>query len=252
MDRALLPGITSRTPYFSIIRQLAAASIGSFAHSEHLCYLQVALASYGRNPIMRKVIAIEMVSLDGVIQGPGGTQEDTSNGFEYGGWVAHYGDEAVGKLVRRHMDIPFDLLVGRKTFDIWEPYWPKHADVWQQVNTATKYVASNTRTSSEWQPTVFLSGDAAEKVRQLKQQPGHDLHIYGSGDLLQTLLKHDLVDAFWLQIYPLTLGSGKKLFAGGAIPAAFKVAESQVTPNGIIIINYERAGALITRNFEES
>ena len=111
---------------------------------------------------------------------------------------------------------------------------------------ATKYVASNTMTSHEWQPSVFLSGDIAEKVSQLKQQPGPDLHVYGSANLLQTLMKHDLVDEFWLKIYPLTLGSGKRLFADGTIPAAFKVTESQVSPSGIIIVNYERAGAITT------
>jgi dihydrofolate reductase len=152
--------------------------------------------------------------------------------------------------MNKQMNLPFDLLLGRKTFDIWEPYWPKHADVWPGAMTATKYVASNTRTSSEWQPSVFLGGDIAEKVTKLKQQPGPDLHVYGSANLLQTLMKHDLVDAFWLKIYPLTLGSGKRLFADGTIPAAFKVTESQVSPSGIIIANYERAGAVKTGSYD--
>ena len=142
--------------------------------------------------------------------------------------------------------MPFDLLIGRKTFDIWAPYWPRHTDLWPGVNTATKYIASNTMTSAEWQPSVFLGGDLAEKVLKLKQQPGPDLHVYGSGNLLQTLIKHDVVDAFWLKIYPLTLGSGKRLFADGTIPAAFKVTEHQVSPKGVIIANYERAGAVTT------
>ncbi len=193
---------------------------------------------------MRKVIALEFITLDGVIQAGGGPEEDTSGGFAYGGWQAPYEDEVVGTAMRKQMSLPFDLLIGRKTFDIWEPYWPKHADIWPDVNTATKYVASNTRTASEWQPTVFLSGDIAEKVRALKQQDGPDLHIYGSANLLQTLFKYDLVDELWLKIYPLTLGSGKRLFADGTIPAAFKVTESQISPNGIIIANYERAGAV--------
>jgi len=144
--------------------------------------------------------------------------------------------------------VPFDLLLGRKTFDIWAPYWPHHADIWPGVNTATKYVASNTMTSHEWQPSVFLSGDIAEKVTKLKHQPGPDLHVYGSANLLQTLLKHDLVDALWLKIYPITLGSGKRLFADGTIPAAFKVTESHASPTGVIIVNYERAGAITTGN----
>ena len=145
--------------------------------------------------------------------------------------------------------MPFDLLLGRKTFEIWAPYWPQHADEWPGVNPATKYVASNTMTSHEWQPSVFLGGDIAEKVSKLKQQSGPDLHVYGSGNLLQTLVKHDLVDAFWLKIYPLTLGGGKRLFADGTIPAAFKVTESKVSPNGVIIVNYERAGAVTTGSF---
>jgi dihydrofolate reductase len=195
---------------------------------------------------MRKVIVISHITLDGVLQAMGGPEEDTSGSFAYGGWVHPYSDEVVGTVVRREMSMPFDLLIGRRTFDIWAPYWPQHADIWPGVNTATKYVASNTLTSAEWQPTVFLSGDIAQKVSQLKQQPGPDLHVYGSGNLLQTLMRHDLVDAFWLKIYPLTLGSGKRLFTDGAIPAAFKVTESQISPKGVIIANYERAGAVTT------
>jgi dihydrofolate reductase len=197
---------------------------------------------------MRKVIALEFMTLDGVIQAGGGPQEDTSGGFAYGGWQAPYSDEVEEAVMRKQLNLPFDLLLGRKTFDIWEPYWPHHADFWPGVMTATKYVASNTRTSSEWQPTVFLNGDVAEKVRQLKQEQEPNLHVFGSANLLQTLLKHDLVDAFWLKIYPLTLGSGKRLFADGTIPAAFKMTESQVSPSGIIIANYERAGAVRTGN----
>ena len=144
------------------------------------------------------------------------------------------------------MNMPFDLLLGRKTFDIWAPYWPHHAEAWPAVNTATKYIASNTLTSGEWQPAVFLNEDIAEKVAKIKQQQGPDLHVWGSGNLIQTLIKHDLVDAFWLMIYPITLGGGKRLFAEGTIPAAFKVTESKVTPNGVIVVNYERAGAITT------
>jgi len=197
---------------------------------------------------MRKVIVLEHVSLDGVIQAPGGSNEDTSGDFAYGGWIAPYSDEILGTLLRRQMNLPFDLLLGRITFEIWEPYWPKHADAWPGVNTATKYIASNTRTSSNWQPYVFLNGDIAEKVAKIKQQQGPDLHVWGSGKLIQTLLKHDLVDAFWLMIYPITLGIGKRLFADGTIPMAFKVTESKVTPTGVIVVNYERAGAIATGN----
>jgi dihydrofolate reductase len=144
------------------------------------------------------------------------------------------------------MSLPFDLLLGRKTFDIWAPYWPQHADAWPGANTATKYVASNTMTSGEWQPCVFLNGDIAEKVAKIKQQPGLDLHVWGSGNLLQTLIKHDLVDTFWLMIYPVTLGVGKRLFADGTLPVAFKVTESIVGSKGVIVVNYERAGTIST------
>jgi dihydrofolate reductase len=195
---------------------------------------------------MRKVIVLNFVSLDGVIQSPGGPEEDTSGGFAYGGWIAPYADDVLGTVIQRQMNMPFDLLVGRKTFEIWASYWPQHADAWPGVNAATKYVASNTMTAHEWQPSVFLGGDIAEKVSNLKQQPGPDLHVYGSGNLVQTLIKQDVVDALWLKIYPLTLGTGKRLFAEGTIPAAFKVTESKISPTGVILVNYERAGAITT------
>jgi dihydrofolate reductase len=193
---------------------------------------------------MRKVIVLEHISLDGVIQAPGGPEEDTSDGFAYGGWSAPYSDALIGTALKKKMNMPFDLLLGRKTFDIWAGFWPQHADVWPGVNTATKYVASNTMTSHEWLPSVFLKGDIAEKVTKIKQQQGADLHVWGSGDLIQTLMKNDLVDTFWLMIYPLTLGSGKRLFADGTIPAAFKVTESIVGSSGVILVNYERAGSV--------
>ena len=144
------------------------------------------------------------------------------------------------------MNLPFDLLLGRKTFEIWAPFWPYHADEWPGVNTATKYVASNTMTSHEWQPSVFLNGDIAEKITKIKQQEGPDLHVNGSANLVQTLMKHDLVDAFWLMIIPVTLGGGKRLFADGTIPAAFQVTDSQVGSSGVLVVNYERSGAITT------
>ncbi|MFA6978001.1 MAG: dihydrofolate reductase family protein [Ignavibacteriaceae bacterium] len=195
---------------------------------------------------MRKVIVLEHISLDGVIQAPGGPEEDTSGGFAYGGWAWPYDDDILGAALQKQMSMPFDLLLGRKTFEIWALYWPQHADVWPGVNPATKYVASNTMTSHEWQPSVFLNGDIAEKVSKLKQEQGPGLHVWGSGNFLQTLIKHDLVDVFWLMIYPITLGAGKRLFADGTIPAAFKVTQSIVGSNGVIIVNYERAGAITT------
>jgi dihydrofolate reductase len=195
---------------------------------------------------MRKIIVLEHISLDGVIQAPGGPEEDTSDGFAYGGWSAPYSDEIIGTALIKKMNMPFDLLLGRKTFDIWAGYWPQHNDFWPAVNKATKYVASNTMTSHEWQPSVFLNGDIAEKITKIKQQQGPELHVWGSGDLIQTLMKNDLVDMFWLMIYPITLGSGKRLFADGTIPAAFNVTESTVGSSGVILLNYERAGAVPT------
>ncbi|EKR74023.1 dihydrofolate reductase family protein [Leptospira noguchii] len=198
---------------------------------------------------MRKIIVLEFLTLDGVIQAGGGPEEDTSGGFPYGGWQVPYSDNVIGTVMKQQMNMPFDLLLGRKTFEIWAPYWPQHADVWPGVMSATKYVVSNTMTSNKWQPSIFLGGDIVEKINKLKQQHGPNLHVYGSANLVQTLMKHDLVDEFWLKIYPLTLGSGKRLFVDGTIPAAFKVTDSQVSPNGIIIVNYERAGAVTTGNF---
>jgi dihydrofolate reductase len=193
---------------------------------------------------VRKVVVLEHITLDGVIQAPGGPDEDTSGGFPFGGWIASYSDAILGKALRRQMNLPFDLLLGRKTFEIWAPYWPQHAEAWPGVNAATKYVASKSMRSGEWQPSVFLNEDIAGNVAKIKHQQEPDLHVWGSGNLIQTLIKHDLVDAFWLMIYPITLGVGKRLFADGTIPMTFKVTESKVTPIGVIVVNYERAGAI--------
>lgn len=195
---------------------------------------------------MRKIIAIEFISVDGVIQAPGGPDEDTSDGFAHGGWISQYSDPMLSTVIKKQMNMPFDLLLGRTTFEIWARYWPRHAEVWPGVNTATKYVASTTMASNEWRPSVFLNGDIVGKITRIKQQPGPDLHVYGSANLVQTLMKHDLVDAFWLKIFPITLGAGKRLFADGTVPAAFKVTESSVTATGVIIVAYERAGATLT------
>ena len=145
-------------------------------------------------------------------------------------------------MIQERLAKPVDLLLGRKTFDGWETYWPTHSNFWPNVMTATKYVASNSRTSSDWQPSVFLGGDLAEDVRQLKRTDGPDIHVFGSADMLRTLFKNDLVDALELMIIPVTLGTGKRLFQDGTIPAAFKVTKSQVAPKGIISVTYERDG----------
>ena len=189
---------------------------------------------------MRKIIVLEHISLDGVIQAPGGPEEDTSGGFTQGGWISPYSDAILGAALRKQINQSFDLLIGRKTYDIWAPYWPLNGDGWPNANKATKYVASNSLASAEWQPSVLLNGDIAEKISKIKQQEGPDLHVWGSSNLIQTLIKHDLVDTFWLMIYPITLGNGKRLFAEGTIPAAFKVTENIVSSNGVIVVNYER------------
>lgn len=196
---------------------------------------------------MRKLIVLSMITLDGVIQGPGGPEEDTSGGFKYGGWVAPYDDDVVGEVIRAQMSERFDLLLGRKTYDIWAAYWPYHEDIWPGINKVTKYVASHdTSLKLSWENSVLLSGDIAEEVKKLKNENGSDLHVYGSGNLIQTLLKNDLVDELWFKIYPVTLGCGKRLFTEGTIPAAFKLTESKISPMGVIVANYKRSGDVKT------
>ncbi len=183
-----------------------------------------------------------MLSLDGVIQAPGGPQEDTSRGFKYGGWVAPLGDEAFSKMHRIHMQ-PADLLLGRKTFEIWEPYWPANGQYWPGINEVTKYVLSNTRHQSDWQNVEFLSG--IEDIIKLKEQAGSDIKIWGSSELVHLLLKHDLVDELWLKIHPLLLGKGKKLFGDDAFPRTFTLTESVTTSKGVILANFKRGGEVV-------
>jgi len=192
---------------------------------------------------MRKIIVISMITLDNVLQAPGGPEEDTAGGFKFGGWSAPYGDEVLGKIMQKQMQ-PTDLLLGRKTFEIFAEFWPKHANMWPGINDVTKYVMSTTMRKSDWQNSIFLEN--VEDIQKLKSSEGSDLKVWGSGELIQTLLKHDLVDELWLQIHPLTLGMGKKLFKDGAIPAAFTLMESTVTPSGVISANYKRAGKVMT------
>jgi dihydrofolate reductase len=192
---------------------------------------------------MRKIIVLSMITLDGVMQAPGGPEEDTSNGFEYGGWTASYGDEVFSKVFEKLMQ-PADILLGRKTFEIFANYWPEHEKGWPGINEVTKYVMSGTMKKSDWKNSVFLRSVA--DIEELKKSEGSDIQVWGSGKLIQTLLKNDLVDNLWLIIFPLTLGKGQKLFDSGAIPAAFTLIESTVTPNGVIMANYKRAGDVIT------
>src|SRR4026207_1773087 len=192
---------------------------------------------------MRKIIVLSMITLDGVMQAPGGPKEDTSGGFKYGGWTAPYGDEAYGKAVQKELK-PADYLLGRKTFEIWEDYWPEHADFWPGINDGTKYVLSSTRKKSDWKNSVFLKSLA--DIRKLRKSKGPDIQVWGSSKLIQLLLKNDLVDELRLKIHPLTLGKGKKLFNNGVIPAAFTLIESSVTTTGVIIAYYKRAGKVKT------
>lgn len=192
---------------------------------------------------MRKIVVSTFITLDGVMQAPGGPEEDTSGGFRYGGWTASYGDEFFSKILEKQMQ-PADLLLGRKTFEIFAGYWPKHEHGWPGINDVTKYVMSRTRKKSDWKNSVFIKSPAA--VKKLKNSTGSDIRVWGSGKLIQTLLKHDLVDELWLKIFPLTLGKGKKLFDNGTIPAAFTLIESTVTPGGVIMATYRRAGKVKT------
>jgi len=189
---------------------------------------------------MRKIIVSPYITLDGVVQAPGGGEED----FKYGGWSAPYYDEALDKIAEKQKQPAKDLLLGRKTFEIFASFWPEHEDIWPGINDVTKYVVSKTMEKSDWKNSVFLKN--VEDIEKLKNSDGSDLVVSGSGTLVQTLLKHDLVDELWLLIHPVTLGSGKKLFDNGTIPAAFSLIESTATPSGVIVANYERAGEVKT------
>ncbi len=195
---------------------------------------------------MRKIIVLSFITLDGVMQAPGGPDEDTSSGFKYGGWTAPYfyeADEAAGELMEKQMKSA-DLLLGRKTFEIFAAYWPEHANMWPGINDVTKYVMSATMDKSDWKNSVFLK--SVDDIKKLKNSEGSDIQVHGSGNLAQTLFKHDLVDELWLKTFPVTLGTGKRLFGEGAIPAAFTLTDSLVTGNGVIFANYKRAGKVKT------
>jgi dihydrofolate reductase len=196
---------------------------------------------------MRKITVLSMISLDGVMQGPGGPKEDTSGGFKYGGWTAPYMDETFSKEMEQELQ-PSDYLLGRKTFKLWESYWPEHGDFWPAINEGTKYVVSRTVKKSAWNKSVFLKGLA--DIKKMKNTDGRDIQVWGSSQLIQLLLKNDLVDELRLKIYPLTLGKGKKLFDKGPIAAAFTLTGSTVTSSGVIIASYKRAGEVKTGAIE--
>jgi dihydrofolate reductase len=196
---------------------------------------------------VRKIIVLSFISLDGVMQAPGGPEEDSSGGFKYGGWTAPYFDEYLGKVMDGQMADPAELLIGRKTFEIFASYWPEHEEGWPQINKMTKYVVSNTLTSHKWQNSVFLK--SVGEIQKIKKQNGPDLQVHGSGSLIQTLMEHDLVDEFWLKIFPVTLGAGKRLFDKGTIPAAYTLVNPKISPAGVIIATFKRAGNVKTGSF---
>jgi len=197
---------------------------------------------------MRKITVLSFITLDGVMQAPGGPEEDPSEDFKYGGWSAPFDDEAAGKVMQKQMESA-DLLLGRKTFEIFANYWPEHADYWPGVNDVTKYALSNTISGSDpiatrWKNSVIIK--SVEDIKKLKNSEGLDIKIWGSSKLVQLLLKHDLVDEFWLNIHPVVLGKGKRLFGDDAMPRSFTLVESTTTPTGVIMANYKRAGEVKT------
>ncbi|MGZ5514818.1 MAG: dihydrofolate reductase family protein [Candidatus Aminicenantales bacterium] len=198
---------------------------------------------------MRKIIVLSFVTLDGVMQAPGGPDEDRSGDFAYGGWTVPYFDEYLGQVMAEQMGRPFDLLLGRKTYEIFAAYWPHHEAEGPGINRATKYVVTKSLETTNWDRSVLVKGDVVKEILKLKEQHGPELQVHGSGDLIQTLLKHDLVDELWLKTFPVTLGRGKRLFAEGAIPASFQLLESRISPSGVITANYVRAGKVQTGSF---
>jgi dihydrofolate reductase len=200
---------------------------------------------------MRQLKVTTFLTLDGVMQGPGGPGEDDEGGFAHGGWSVNLWDDQVGEAMDRFMKPPFDLVLGRKTYDIFAAYWPTapEAEGSKPLNDATKYVASRSRPRLEWDRSVLLDGDVAEAVAALKQEDGPELQAHGSGNLSQTLMRHGLIDEFHLLVFPVVLGSGKRLFADGTVPSALRLVESSVSPSGVVIGRYQPAGDVTTGSF---
>jgi dihydrofolate reductase len=202
---------------------------------------------------MRKLIVLSFITLDGVMQAPGGPREDDSGGFTYGGWSVGYFDEFLGNVMTEQMGHPFDLLLGRRTYEIFAAHWPRVSDddlAARVINRARKYVVSHRPVNLDWKITIPINGDVAGKITQLKKEDGPELQVHGSGNLIQTLLKHDLVDEFWLKTFPVALGSGKRLFAEGTMPAGFSLMESRTSPAGVVASSYARAGEVKRGSFE--
>jgi dihydrofolate reductase len=200
---------------------------------------------------LRMLRSTTFLTLDGVMQAPGGPGEDEEGGFSKGGWSVNFFDDEVGEAMDTFMSVPFDLVLGRKTYDIFAAYWPNASpeDVAKQLNDATKYVASRGRPNLSWERSVLLEGDVAQAVAGLKQEDGPELQVHGSGDLLQTLIREGVVDEFQLLVFPVLVGSGKRLFPQGTVPASLKLIESRVSPSGVFIGRYQPAGELVTGTF---
>jgi len=199
---------------------------------------------------MRRLVVLTFVSLDGVMQAPGGPEEDPEGGFTLGGWTVPYFDEALGQVMGEQMAAPFDLLLGRKTYDLFAGYWPQHdAEGGESLNKATKYVVTHEARELSWEPSHLVTGDVVAEIQGLKGQDGPTLQVHGSSSLIQTLLKNDLIDDLWLKIFPVTLGAGKRLFGDGTVPAAFRLSACTTSPSGVIIASYERAGELTIGSF---
>jgi dihydrofolate reductase len=206
----------------------------------------------GRSDIvMRKLIVSTFLSLDGVMQAPGGPQEDDTDGFALGGWSVHYWDDAMADAMGEAMSVPFDLLLGRRTYDIFAAYWPNAPEEAgsKPLNDATKYVVSRGRPTLAWGPSALIDGDAAGAIAELKREDGPELQVHGSGNLIQTLLRHDLVEEFRLWVFPLLIGSGKRLFSDGTVPAGLRLIDSTVSGTGVVIGRYEPAGQIVTGSF---
>lgn len=201
---------------------------------------------------MRRLIISTFLTLDGVMQAPGGPGEDDSGGFRFGGWSVNHWDEMMGEVMDRYLGVPFDLLLGRKTYDIFAAYWPDAPEEAgsKPLNDATKYVASRGRPALDWERSVLLEGDVAAAVARLKEEDGPELQVHGSGDLAQTLIRHGLVDEYRLWFFPLVLGSGKRLFADGTIPSVLRLEDSAVSSTGVVMSTYVAGGEVVTGSFE--
>jgi dihydrofolate reductase len=200
---------------------------------------------------MRQLMVNTFLTLDGVMQAPGGPEEDDSGGFTLGGWSVNYWDDLMGQIMTETMSAPFDLVLGRRTYDIFAAYWPHAPEEAgaKPLNDATKYVASRSRPTLEWGPSVPIEGDAAEGIAALKKDDGPELQVHGSGNLIQTLMRHNLVDQYRLWVFPLVIGSGKRLFSDGTIPTALNLVDSKVSTTGVVIATYEPAGEIVTGSF---